>query len=131
MTHTFQLEGFGESALGRAVPSLGTLKKHFLNQADIGHRHEWPACCTQEALEVLLQKRVSADLSILISEESLPLKSDPQILIVGTVATLSALNKLSPTPGPWQYMQLPCTLGNRPLLRNGTWILVFLKSVLS
>jgi hypothetical protein len=62
MADTFQQEGLGESALEKAVPSLGTLRRHVLSQADLGHRHEWSACCTQEVLEVLLQKRVSANL---------------------------------------------------------------------
>lgn len=52
------MEGLGESALGRAGISLGTLRRHVLSQTDLAHRHEWPTCCTQEMLEVLLQMTV-------------------------------------------------------------------------
>lgn len=35
---------------------LCTWVRHSLSQVDLGHRHEWPACCTQEMVEVFLQK---------------------------------------------------------------------------
>ena len=62
VTDTFQLEGLGEHGLGGAESYLDTLGKHSLNQADLDHRPEWAACCTQKVLEAFLQKTMGVDL---------------------------------------------------------------------
>ena len=56
VTDTSQVEGLGELGLERAESSQGTSGRHGLRQVDLGHRHEWAVCRTQEMVEGFLQK---------------------------------------------------------------------------